>query len=53
MIAIIRAHLPAIEQAQRDGSKYRVAVLARARTHLVEIIAQTARGADSLSRRQD
>jgi ATP-dependent helicase/nuclease subunit A len=40
MIAVIRAHLPAIEQAQRDGSKYRVAVLARARTHLVEIIAR-------------
>jgi ATP-dependent helicase/nuclease subunit A len=40
MIAVIRAHLPAIEQAQHDGSKYRVAVLARARTHLVEIIAR-------------
>ena len=40
MIAVILAHLPAIEQAQRDGSKYRVAVLARARTHLVEIIAR-------------
>jgi ATP-dependent helicase/nuclease subunit A len=40
MIAVIRAHLPAIEQAQRDGSKYRVAVLARARAHLVEIIAR-------------
>ena len=38
LVAIIRDHLPAIEQAQRVGGKYRVAVLARARTHLVEII---------------
>jgi ATP-dependent helicase/nuclease subunit A len=40
MLALIRDHMPAIEQAQRDGSNYRVAVLARARTHLVEIIAR-------------
>ena len=38
LVAIIRDYLPAIEQAQRVGGKYRVAVLARARTHLVEII---------------
>ncbi len=53
MIALIRAHMPAIEQAQREGGKYRVAVLARARTHLVEIISEIATGADSLSRRED
>jgi ATP-dependent exoDNAse (exonuclease V) beta subunit len=40
MIELIQAHRPAIERAQRDGGKYRVAVLARARTHLVEIIAR-------------
>lgn len=40
MIAVIRDHLPAIERAQREGGKYRIAVLARARTHLVEIIAR-------------
>ena len=40
MIALVRAHLPAIEQAQRNRGKYRVAVLARARTHLVEIISR-------------
>ncbi|HEY3989760.1 MAG TPA: UvrD-helicase domain-containing protein [Acidobacteriaceae bacterium] len=43
MIEVIRAHMPAIQQAQRDGTKYRVAVLARARTHLVEIIARLRR----------
>lgn len=40
MIAVIRNHLPAIEQAQREGSKHRVAVLARARPHLAAIIAR-------------
>ncbi|HEX4582174.1 MAG TPA: 3'-5' exonuclease, partial [Acidobacteriaceae bacterium] len=40
MIELIQAHRPAIERAQRDGSRYRVAVLARARTHLVEIISR-------------
>ncbi|HEX6495893.1 MAG TPA: UvrD-helicase domain-containing protein, partial [Acidobacteriaceae bacterium] len=40
MIALIRTHLPAIERAQRNRGKYRVAVLARARTHLVEIISR-------------
>ncbi len=40
MIAVIRAHLPSIQQAQREGGKYRVAVLARARPHLAAIIAR-------------
>jgi ATP-dependent helicase/nuclease subunit A len=43
MIAVIRSHLPAIEQAQREGGKYRVAVLARARPHLAAIIARLQR----------
>jgi ATP-dependent exoDNAse (exonuclease V) beta subunit len=43
MIAVIRGHMPAIEQAQREGKNYRVAVLARARPHLVEIIARLRR----------
>jgi ATP-dependent helicase/nuclease subunit A len=38
VMEVVRAHLPAIEQAERDGGKYRVAVLVRARPHLVEII---------------
>ncbi len=38
MVAVIRSHMPAIQEAQRVGGKYRVAVLARARPHLVEII---------------
>ena len=40
MIAAIRAHLPAIQQAQREGGKYRVALLARARPHLAAVIAR-------------
>lgn len=36
----IRAHLPAMEQAQREGTKYRVAVLVRTRTHLPAILAR-------------
>ena len=43
MIAVIRGHMPAIEQAQREGKNYRVAVLARARPHLIEIIARLRR----------
>jgi ATP-dependent exoDNAse (exonuclease V) beta subunit len=35
--------LPAIQQAQREGKNYRVAVLARARPHLIEIIARLRR----------
>jgi ATP-dependent helicase/nuclease subunit A len=38
MVAVVRAHMPAIEKARRDGGRYRVAVLARARNHLVKII---------------
>jgi ATP-dependent exoDNAse (exonuclease V) beta subunit len=38
LVAIIRDHVPAIKLARRNGSKYRVAVLGRARTHLVAII---------------
>lgn len=38
VMEVIRTHLPAIEQAERDGSRYRVAVLARSRPHLIEII---------------
>jgi ATP-dependent helicase/nuclease subunit A len=40
---VIRTHLPAIEQAERDGSRYRVAVLVRARPHLVEIMERLSR----------
>ena len=40
IISAVRAHLPAIHQAQREGGKYRVAVLARARPHLAAIIAR-------------
>ena len=43
MIAVIRDHMPAIEQAQREGENYRVAVLARARPHLIEIIGRLRR----------
>jgi ATP-dependent exoDNAse (exonuclease V) beta subunit len=43
MVAVIRDHMPAIEQAQHDNKKFRVAILARARTHLVEIIAKLRR----------
>jgi ATP-dependent exoDNAse (exonuclease V) beta subunit len=43
MLDIIRAHLPAVQQARRDGKKYRIAVLARARPHLVEILARLRR----------
>jgi len=43
MIAVIRDHMPAIEQAQREGKNYRVAVLARARPHLIEIISRLRR----------
>jgi ATP-dependent helicase/nuclease subunit A len=43
MVAVIRDHRAAIDQAQREGRKYRVAVLARSRPHLVEIIARLQR----------
>jgi ATP-dependent exoDNAse (exonuclease V) beta subunit len=43
MIAVIRDHMLAIEQAQREGKNFRVAVLARARPHLIEIIARLRR----------
>jgi ATP-dependent exoDNAse (exonuclease V) beta subunit len=43
MIAVIRGHMPAIERARREGKNYRVAVLARARPHLIEIIARLRR----------
>ena len=43
MMEIIRVHLPAVQQGQRDGKKYRIAVLARARPHLVEILARLRR----------
>ena len=38
MIAVTRSHMRGMEEAQRLGCKYRVAVLARARPHLIEII---------------
>ena len=38
VMEVIHAHLPAIEQAEREGGRYRVAVLVRSRPHLVEII---------------
>ena len=38
VLDIIGSHLPAIEQARESGSEYRVAVLVRARHHLVEIV---------------
>jgi ATP-dependent exoDNAse (exonuclease V) beta subunit len=38
MVAVIRSHLKGIQEAKRSGCKYRVAVLARARPHLIEII---------------
>jgi ATP-dependent helicase/nuclease subunit A len=38
MVAVIRSHMQAIQEAQRLGRKYRVAVLARGRPHLIEII---------------
>ncbi len=37
-LAIIRSHLPAIEHAKQNGTKHRVAVLARSRLHLVDIL---------------
>jgi ATP-dependent helicase/nuclease subunit A len=40
VLRAIRAHLPAMEQAERDGTKYRVAVLVRTRAHLPEILAR-------------
>lgn len=40
LITIIREHWAAIERAQREHTKYRVAVLARARPHLTAIIAR-------------
>ena len=43
MITVIREHMPALEQAQRENKSYRIAVLARARPHLVEIIARLRR----------
>ena len=43
MLDIIHAHLPAVQQAQLNGKKYRIAVLARARPHLVEILARLRR----------
>lgn len=38
IVAVIRSHLPAIEQAKQSGGKYRVAVLGRTRAHLAETI---------------
>ena len=43
MLDTIRPHLPAVQQAQRDDKKYRIAVLARAHPHLVEILARLRR----------
>jgi ATP-dependent exoDNAse (exonuclease V) beta subunit len=45
MLDTIRTHLPDVQQAQRDDKKYRIAVLARARPHLVEILARLRREA--------
>lgn len=39
VVRIIQRHLGRIEHAQRDGTEYRVAVLARNRSHLVSIAA--------------
>lgn len=38
VVDVIRTHLPAIAEAEREGRKYRVAVLARSRPHLVQIL---------------
>ncbi len=38
VIATIQQHLPAIEQARRNGGRYRVAVLGRTRSHLAGIV---------------
>jgi ATP-dependent helicase/nuclease subunit A len=38
VLDIIASHLPAIEHARAGGGEYRVAVLVRARHHLVEIV---------------
>jgi ATP-dependent exoDNAse (exonuclease V) beta subunit len=38
VLEIISAHLPAIEHARETGGEYRVAILVRARQHLVEIV---------------
>ena len=38
MLAVIRRHQQAIDEARRTGSKYRVAVLGRTRNHLAPII---------------
>jgi ATP-dependent helicase/nuclease subunit A len=38
MIAVIRSHMRGMEEAKRLGGKCRIAVLARARPHLIEII---------------
>jgi ATP-dependent helicase/nuclease subunit A len=43
MISVIRGRQPAIEEARRQGTTYRVAVLARARPHLAAIIARLQR----------
>lgn len=43
MISVIRDHKDAIDQAQRENTKYRVAILARARPHLAAIIARLQR----------
>lgn len=38
VLEILEGHLPLIEQAQRRGEEYRVAVLVRARPHLAELV---------------
>ena len=43
MVSVIRDHMPAILQAKQKDRKYRVAVLARTRPQLVEIIARLRR----------
>ena len=43
LVRILQSHLPAVEQASRDGAKYRVAVLVRARPHLLHIIGRLRR----------
>jgi ATP-dependent helicase/nuclease subunit A len=38
ILQVLGRHLPAIEDAQRTGKEYRVAVLVRARTHLAQLV---------------
>jgi len=37
MVALIRSHMDSIEQARASGEKFRIAVLGRAKTHLVPV----------------